>query len=135
MLPDLDIVYEPADEKEPREIAQFMEEQQRLKEREAAEKKARRAEINRKIAEEKKKRKMENDKQLSLLRREPQGKSLSRFLLAAMIDAPASRDAHLNGPSAGDNILRGVPPDLKSGLRQPLHVVRTVASDVIGMSK
>ncbi|MGB6010805.1 MAG: DUF6398 domain-containing protein [Desulfobacterales bacterium] len=66
MLPDFDIVYELADEEDTKEIEQFMDEQRRLKERKAAEKKARRAEINRKIAEEKKKRKIENDKQLSL---------------------------------------------------------------------
>ncbi|MFC1815952.1 DUF6398 domain-containing protein [Thermodesulfobacteriota bacterium] len=66
MLPDFDIVHELAEEEETKEIEQFMDEQRRLKERQAAEKKARRAEINRKIAEEKKKRKIENDKQLSL---------------------------------------------------------------------
>ena len=49
-----------------KEIEQFMDEQRRIQERKAAEKKARRAEINRKIAEEKKKKKKENDKQLSL---------------------------------------------------------------------
>ena len=58
--------YELADEEETKEVEQFMDEQRRLKERKAAEKKARRTEINRKIAEEKKKRKIENDKQLSL---------------------------------------------------------------------
>ena len=43
-----------------------MAEKQRIKEREAAEKKARRAEINRKIAKEKKKKRKENEKQLVL---------------------------------------------------------------------
>jgi hypothetical protein len=66
MLPKFDIVYEVADEEDTKEIEQFMDEQRRLKERKAAEKKARRAEINRKIAKEKKKRKIDNDKQLSL---------------------------------------------------------------------
>ena len=66
MLPELDIVYELADEEETRELEEFMAEQQRLKERKAAEKKARRAEINRKIAEDKKKKKKERDKQLKL---------------------------------------------------------------------
>jgi hypothetical protein len=66
MLPELDIVYELADEEETKELEEFMAEQQRLKERKAAEKKARRAEINRKIAEDKKKKKKENDKQLKL---------------------------------------------------------------------
>jgi len=66
MLPEFDIVYELADEEDAKEIEQFMDEQRRLKERKAVEKKARRTEINRKIAEEKKKRKIENDKQLSL---------------------------------------------------------------------
>lgn len=66
MLPDFDIVYELADEEDTKKIEQFMDEQRRLKERKAAEKKARRAEINRKIAEEKKKKKIENDKQFSL---------------------------------------------------------------------
>ncbi len=66
MLPELDIVYELADEEETKELEKFMAEQQRLKERKAAEKKARRAEINRKIAEDKKKKKKENDKQLKL---------------------------------------------------------------------
>ncbi len=66
MLPEFDIVYELADEEETKEIEQFMAEQQRIKERKAAEKKARRAEINRKIAEDKKKKKIANDKQLSL---------------------------------------------------------------------
>jgi hypothetical protein len=66
MLPELDIVYELADEEETKELEEFMAEQQRLKERKAAEKKARRAEINRKIAEDKKKKKKEHDKQLKL---------------------------------------------------------------------
>ena len=66
MLSGLDIVYELADEEETKELEKFMAEQQRLKERKAAEKKARRAEINRKIAEDKKKKKKENDKQLKL---------------------------------------------------------------------
>ncbi len=66
MLPKFDIVYEVDDEEDTKEIEQFMDEQRRLKERKAAEKKARRAEINRKIAQEKKKRKIDNDKQLSL---------------------------------------------------------------------
>lgn len=66
MLPGLDIVYELADEEETKELEEFMAEQQRLKERKAAEKKARRAEINRKIAEDKKKKKKANDKQLKL---------------------------------------------------------------------
>lgn len=66
MLPKLDIVYELANEEETKELEEFMTEQQRLKERKAAEKKARRAEINRKIAEDKKKKKKERDKQLKL---------------------------------------------------------------------
>lgn len=66
MLPDFEIVYEIADEEESKEIEKFMDEQQRLKERKAAEKKARRTEINRKIAEDKKKKKEDQDKQLSL---------------------------------------------------------------------
>jgi hypothetical protein len=66
MLQKLDIVYEVADEEETKELEEFMAEQQRLKERKAAEKKARRAEINRKIAEDKKKKKKERDKQLKL---------------------------------------------------------------------
>ena len=57
MLPKPEIVVEFADEKEEREFQEHMAEQQRLKEREEAEKKARRAGINRKIAEDKKKRK------------------------------------------------------------------------------
>jgi hypothetical protein len=66
MLPGLDIVYELADEEETKELEKFIAEQQRLKERKAAEKKARRTEINRKIAEDKKKKKKECDKQLKL---------------------------------------------------------------------
>ena len=66
MFPELDIVYELADEEETKELEKFMAEQQRLKERKAAEKKARRTEINRKIAEDKKKKKQERDKQLKL---------------------------------------------------------------------
>ncbi len=66
MLPDFEIVYELADEEESREMEKFIAEQQRLKERQAAEKKARRTEINRKIAEDKKKKKKEQDKQISL---------------------------------------------------------------------
>ena len=66
MLPKLDIVYEVADEEETKELEKFMAEQQRIKERKAAEKKARRTEINRKIAEDKKKKKKEQDKQLKL---------------------------------------------------------------------
>ena len=66
MLPGLDIVYELADEEETKELEKFMAEQQRLKERKAAEKKARRTEINRKIAENKKKKEKESDKQLKL---------------------------------------------------------------------
>ena len=38
MLPDFEIVYELADEEESREMEKFIAEQQRLKEREAAEK-------------------------------------------------------------------------------------------------
>ena len=67
MLRDFDIVSEIADEEESREMEKFMEEQRRLKERKAAEKKARRTEINRKISESKKKKKeKEQDRQLSL---------------------------------------------------------------------
>ena len=54
------------DEKETKELERFMAEKQRIKEREAAEKKARRAEINRKIAKEKKKKRKENEKQVVL---------------------------------------------------------------------
>ena len=66
MLPKPEIVVEFADEKEEREFQEYMAEQECLKEREAAEKKARRTEINRKIAEDKKKKKKEQDKQISL---------------------------------------------------------------------
>jgi hypothetical protein len=64
MLSDVDIVYEMADEKEAEEIKKFLEEKERIKEREALEKRARRAEVNRKIAEEKKRKK--HEKQLGL---------------------------------------------------------------------
>jgi len=47
-------------------MEKFVAEQQGLKERKAAEKKARRTEINRKIAEDNKKKKKEQDKQPSL---------------------------------------------------------------------
>jgi hypothetical protein len=66
MVPRLDFVVEAANDEEEKELEEFMAEQQQLKEREIAEKKARRAEINRKIAEDKKKKKKENDKQLAL---------------------------------------------------------------------
>jgi len=66
MLTELDFVVEAANDEETKELEEFMAEQQRLKAREIAEKKARRAEINRKIAEDKKKKKKENDKQLVL---------------------------------------------------------------------
>ena len=66
MLTELDFVVEPADDEETKELEEFMAAQQRLKEREIAEKKARRVEINRKIAEDKKRKKKENDKQLGL---------------------------------------------------------------------
>ena len=66
MLPKPEIVVEFADEKEERGFQEYMAEQERLKEREAAEKKARRTEINRRIAEDKKKKKKEQDKQISL---------------------------------------------------------------------
>ncbi len=66
MLPDYEIVYELADDEESMEMDKFMAEQQRLRERKAAEKKARQTEINQKIAEDKKKKKKEQDKQLSL---------------------------------------------------------------------
>ena len=66
MLPKPRIMVEFADEKEEEEFQKYMAEQQHLKEREAAEKKARRTEINRKIAEDKKKKKKEQDGQLSL---------------------------------------------------------------------
>ena len=63
MLPKPEIVVEFADEKEEREFQKYMAEQERLKERKAAEKKARRAEINQEIAKDKKK---DQDGQLSL---------------------------------------------------------------------
>ena len=66
MLPEFEVVYEFADEEETKELERLMAEKQRIKEREAAEKKARRAEINRKIAEDKKKKRREDEKQLVL---------------------------------------------------------------------
>ncbi|MEE8432594.1 MAG: DUF6398 domain-containing protein [Candidatus Desulfatibia sp.] len=66
MLPKPRIVVEFAEEQEEAEFQKYMAEQQRLKERKAAEKKARRTEINRKIAEDKTKKKKEQDKQISL---------------------------------------------------------------------
>ncbi len=66
MLPDYEIVYELADDEESMEMDKFIAEQQCLRERKAAEKKARRTEINRKIAEDKKKKKKKQDGQLSL---------------------------------------------------------------------
>jgi hypothetical protein len=66
MLSEPEIVVEFADEKEEEEFQKFIAEQQRLKEREAAEKKAQRTEINRKIAEDKKRKKKEQDRQLNL---------------------------------------------------------------------
>jgi hypothetical protein len=66
MMPKIEFVVEAADDEETKELEEFMAKQQRLKERESAEKKARRAEINRRIAEDKKKKKKENDKQLGL---------------------------------------------------------------------
>jgi hypothetical protein len=59
-------VVEFADEKEEREFQEYMAEQERFKEWEAAEKMTQRTEINRKIAEDKKKKKKEQDKQMSL---------------------------------------------------------------------
>jgi hypothetical protein len=64
MLSDFEIVYEMANEEETEEIEKFLEEQQRIKDRKAREKKARRTEINRKIAEDKRKKKQ--DQQLGL---------------------------------------------------------------------
>lgn len=64
MLSDFEIVYEMANEEETEEIENFLEEQQRIKDRKAREKKARRTEINRKIAEDKRKKKQ--DKQFGL---------------------------------------------------------------------
>jgi len=64
MLSDFEIVYEMANEEGTEEIEKFLEEQQRIKDRKAREKKARRTEINRKIAEDKRKKKQ--DKQLGL---------------------------------------------------------------------
>jgi hypothetical protein len=66
MLPKPEIVVEFADEKEEEEFQKYMAEQQRLKEREAAEKMARHDEINWKIAENKKKKEKEHDNQLNL---------------------------------------------------------------------
>jgi hypothetical protein len=66
MLPKPKAIVEFADEKEEEEYQKYMAEQQRLKKREATEKKARRAEINPKIAGDKKKKKKEQDKQLGL---------------------------------------------------------------------
>ncbi|UCF82176.1 MAG: hypothetical protein JSV50_13325 [Desulfobacteraceae bacterium] len=66
MLHKPEIVVEFADEKEEEEFQKYMAEQQRLKEREAAEKTARHDEINRKIAENKKKEEKEHDNQLNL---------------------------------------------------------------------
>jgi len=66
MLPEFSFVVEAANDEETKELEEFMAEQQQLKERKIAEKRARRAEINLKIAEDKKKKKKENDKQLAL---------------------------------------------------------------------
>jgi hypothetical protein len=66
MLPKFEVMYEVADDKETKELEEFMAERQRREEREAAEKKARRAEINRKIAKDRKSKKKEDDKQLAL---------------------------------------------------------------------
>jgi hypothetical protein len=66
MLPELEVVYEVADDEETEKLEEFMAERRRLEEREAAEKKARRAKINRKVAEDRKEKKKEDDKQLSL---------------------------------------------------------------------
>jgi len=63
MLPKPKVVVEFADEKEEREFQEYMAEQERLKERKAAEKKARRAETKRKIPRDKRK---DQDGQLSL---------------------------------------------------------------------
>jgi len=65
MLPELEAMYEVADDEETKELEKFMAERQLGEEREAAEKKARRTEINRKIAEDKKNKK-KDDKQLLL---------------------------------------------------------------------
>lgn len=64
MLSDFEIVYEMANDEETQEIEKFLEEQQRIKDRKAREKKARRTEINRKIAKDKRKKKQ--GKQLGL---------------------------------------------------------------------
>jgi hypothetical protein len=66
MLPELEVVYDVADDEETEILEEFMAERRRLEEREAAEKKARRAEINRKISEDRKEKTKEDDKQLSL---------------------------------------------------------------------
>ena len=66
MLPKPEIVVEFAEDNEEEEFQKYMAEQQRLKEREAAEKRARRDEINRKIAENKKKKEKEHDNQINL---------------------------------------------------------------------
>jgi hypothetical protein len=66
MLPELEVMYDAADDEETKRLEAFKAEQQRHEEREAAEKKARRAEINRKNAEDKKNKKKEDDKQLAL---------------------------------------------------------------------
>ena len=55
MLPDFEIVYEMADDEETEEIQEFLEEQRRLEERKAWEKKARKTEIKRETAKDKKK--------------------------------------------------------------------------------
>ena len=64
MLPELEMVFEGANEDESEEIEQYRAEQLRLQEQEKEAKKQRRAEINREIAVKKKKKK--NEKQLSL---------------------------------------------------------------------
>jgi len=66
MVPRLGFVIEAANDEEEKELEEFMAEKQRIKEQEAAEKKAGRAEINRKIAKEKKKKRKENEKQVVL---------------------------------------------------------------------
>ena len=66
MLSNFEVVYELADEEETKELEEFMDEKQHLKEQEVAEKMARRAEINQKIARDKKKKRKEDEKQLML---------------------------------------------------------------------
>lgn len=66
MLPKPGIIVEFANEKEEEEFKKYIVEQQHLKEREEAEKKARCTEINRKIAEDRKKKKKGQVKQMSL---------------------------------------------------------------------